>query len=178
LWQAAQMIERDFGGEFPQANLELQKLPGVGPNTAGAIAAYAFNQPAVFIETNIRTVFIHHFFKDQTGVSDKEILELVTKTLPGGAPRDWFWALMDYGSYLKQTVGNLNRASKSYGKQSKFAGSRRQLRGQVIRVLLERPRSLSELKVLVADPRLIGVLDDLTGDGLIQNTGKHVGLAS
>jgi A/G-specific adenine glycosylase len=44
---------------------ELRKLPGIGPNTAGSIATFAFNIPSVFIETNIRRVFLYHCFADQ-----------------------------------------------------------------------------------------------------------------
>ena len=61
LHEAARMIVDEFGGEFPKDQKDMQRLPGVGKNTAGAIAAYSFNQPSVFVETNIRTVFIHHF---------------------------------------------------------------------------------------------------------------------
>jgi A/G-specific adenine glycosylase len=167
LWRSAQMVVADFGGEFPRGARELQKLPGVGPNTAGAITAYAFNRPAVFVETNIRTVFIHHFFKHQRDIPDKTILELVEQTLDRERPRVWFWALVDYGAYLKQTVGNVNRASRSYAKQSKFAGSKRQLRGQVIRLLIERSYNQSELAGLLGDDRLDVVLDDLVAEKLI-----------
>lgn len=175
LWQAAQKIEQSFSGTFPRTVPELQKLPGVGPNTAGAIIVYSFNQPEIFVETNIRTVFIHHFFQGQTQVSDKDILLLVAKTLPDEERKErrWFWALMDYGNYLKQTVGNVNQASKSYAKQSKFAGSRRQLRGAIIRVLLEKPRRQDELMTMLPDERLATVLAELTREGLIRQTGKR-----
>lgn len=167
LWQAAQVIVRDFGGKFPREVIELQKLPGVGANTAGAVAAYAFNQPVAFVETNIRTVFIHHFFRDEQDIPDKLILDLVEQTLDRDQPRIWFWSLMDYGSYLKQTIGNLNRASKGYAKQSKFEGSKRQLRGQIIRSLLERPLDKGELNARITDERLASVLEDLVRENLL-----------
>jgi A/G-specific adenine glycosylase len=169
LWQAAQKVMDDFGGEFPATRGQLETLPGVGPNTAGAILAYAFNQPVAFVETNIRTVFIHHFFKDQAEISDKEILILVEKTLDNARPREWYWSLMDYGSHLKQTVGNLSTASKSYAKQSRFDGSRRQLRGRIIRQLVGGPANRETLAI--ADERLDGVLAELAAEGLIQKTG-------
>ncbi|HEY1835711.1 MAG TPA: hypothetical protein VGG13_02720 [Candidatus Saccharimonadales bacterium] len=170
LWQAAQKIEQDFAGIFPQEAAELQKLPGIGSNTAGAIIAYSFNWPEIFIETNIRTVFIHHFFEDKKGVSDKEIVELVEKTIDKSEPRLWFWALMDYGSFLKQTVGNLNKASKSYAKQSKFKGSRRQLRGEIIRQLLAEPAGKTGFTI--SDERLEAVLTELVREGLIEQHSK------
>ena len=100
LWQAAQYVTDQCNGVFPQTSAELQKLPGVGKNTAGAIMAYAFNLPVVFIETNIRTVYIHHFFADQGGVTDAAIYEVLEATVDQNNPREFYWALMDYGSHL------------------------------------------------------------------------------
>ncbi|HEU4966989.1 MAG TPA: hypothetical protein VFT53_05965 [Candidatus Saccharimonadales bacterium] len=188
LWQAAQMVMGDFGGVFPCARQTLTKLPGVGNNTAGAVMAYAYNKPAAFVETNIRTVYIHHFFHDQTGVADKDILALVAETLEawmreehdnntsGGGPglsRTFYWALMDYGTYLKQTVGNKSRASMSYAKQSKFTGSVRQLRGKVLRVLAAGPLGEAALVKLLSDERTHTVLAALTDEGMVR---RHSGL--
>ncbi len=194
LLSAAQKIMHEFDGIFPSERQQLESLPGIGPNTAGAIMAYAYDQPVVFIETNIRTVFIHHFFKDQTDIPDKDILGFVAASFPGvaekererlaqhsgsdvfrarrkekssGLSRAWYWALMDYGSFLKLTVGNLNRASKTYARQSKFAGSRRQLRGRIIRELLARPQSKVELDAEAGDARLDDVLADLVREGMV-----------
>jgi A/G-specific adenine glycosylase len=91
--------------------------------------------------------------------------------------REWYWAVMDYGTYLKQTVGNVGRASKSYLKQSKFNGSRRQIRGQVIRALVERSRTLQQLQALSADERLNEVLVALTAEGLIRKHGDTYSLS-
>lgn len=168
LRQAAQTLEDDFKGEFPRSVRALQTLPGIGAGTAGAIMAYAFNQPVVFIETNIRTVYIHHFFADQTDIADKAIIELVSQTLDSDNPREWYWALMDYGSYLKQTIGNLNRQSKSYAKQSAFQGSRRQIRGQVLRLLGAQPQTKRQLRAQITDERFDAVLAELTTEKMIQ----------
>jgi A/G-specific adenine glycosylase len=169
LWQAASIIENELHGGFPLTIDELVKLPGVGRNTAGAIMAYAYDEPVAFVETNIRSVFIYHFFKGHlAGVDDKAILDLVEQTLPNQDVRSWYWALMDYGTFLKQTVGNTARASKTYTKQSKFSGSRRQIRGRVIRLLLERQHTLDELYANVQDDRLKGVLQELVHERLIR----------
>ena len=172
LWQTAQDVTNDFGGIFPRTVEELTRLPGVGKNTAGAIIAYAHNQPIVFVETNIRTTYIYHFFENREDVSDEEILALVRQTLPAGKGnyRDWYWALMDYGSLIKQTIGNLNKLSKSYNKQSVFMGSRRQIRGQIIKLLADKPLSKSELGRRITDERLESVLDDLTREKLIKES--------
>jgi len=173
LHQTAGVVVREHKGRFPETIDELTKLPGIGSNTAGAILAYAFNQPVVFIETNIRTVFIHHFFHDRTDVPDAAILQLVAKNLDSRWPREWYWALMDYGAYLKQTAGNPARQSRSYTKQSRFEGSRRQIRGQVIRLLAVRPHTSRDLSSLIADERLADVLQELQQERLINRQGSR-----
>jgi A/G-specific adenine glycosylase len=177
LWQAARMIQNDFGGGMPHMRQDLQKLPGIGSNTAGAIAAYAFNNPEVFIETNIRTVFIYHFFAERDQVSDVELAPLIKATLDMEHPRDWYWALMDYGTFLKQTVGNLSRASKTYAKQSTFTGSKRQIRGQVLKLLTAKPHKNTELVKLLPDERLPEVLHDLLREGMIVEVDGAYSLA-
>lgn len=172
LWQAAQKVSRSFHGNFPSVVSELVELPGVGKNTAGAIMAYAFNQPVVFLETNIRTVYIHHFFHDQIDIPDAAISELVEQTLDHENPREFYWALMDYGSFLKQTVGNVSRFAKGYTKQSQFQGSRRQIRGQVLRLLAEEPKNLAQLTEIINDDRLAEVLSDLVSEGLIAQSAQ------
>ena len=141
LHQAAQMIMDQFGGELPADPDQLEQLPGVGSATAASLSTFAYNRPTLFIETNIRTVFIHHFFSDQDEIHDKEILPLVERTLDHDNPRDWYYALMDYGVMLKATQPNPSRRSKHHVKQSRFEGSNRQLRGQILKLLLEQPQS-------------------------------------
>lgn len=165
-----------ISGVRPWKYEDLVACPGIGSNTAGAILVYAYNQPAMFIETNIRTVYIHHFFKDQTAVSDKAILQILVQTLSYLAQRkidnlpnyrEFYWALMDYGAHLKTTIGNAARASKLYARQSVFEGSRRQIRGQILRLLGGKSYSRQAFSVLISDERLETVLDDLLKEGLI-----------
>lgn len=181
LWQAAQIVVKEYGGIFPKDQTELTRLPGVGANTAGAICAYAYDQPVVFIETNIRTVFIHHFFNDRTDVHDSELRPLLEQVLKeaqaqGLSPREWYWALMDYGTQLKATVGNASRASKHYAKQSAFAGSNRQVRGKVLRELADSAKTMKQLLEDIGDERLPLVLEDLLREGLIVQKKGRFGL--
>lgn len=166
LWLAAKEIQ--VKKIFPSSVRELVALPGIGTNTAGAILAYAYNQPALFVETNVRTAYIHHFFPNKNDVSDKEIIRLLDQTMDRELPRQFYWALMDYGSHLKATVGNLNKASKHYTKQSKFNGSRRQLRGQIIRTLGKRNYTLGELHTVIPDERLAEVLHELVAEDMVR----------
>lgn len=176
LWQAAQAVVNDHDGKVPESEAGLTALPGVGVNTARAVITYAYNQPVPFIETNIRTVYIHHFFQDTEMVHDKQLLPIVTETIDHEHPREWYWALMDYGTFLKKTVGNGSRYSAHYAKQSKFEGSKRQVRGKIIKLLTSGPREHDSVKLEVADDRFDIVLSDLVAEGMVGRSGKMLHL--
>lgn len=168
LHEAAKMIVAGFGGAFPPSTAELTRLPGVGKNTAGAIVAYAFDEPVVFVETNIRTVLFHHFFDDAALVDDRELLPLVRATLPSANIREWYWALMDYGTHLKRTAGSRLDVSRHYKKQAPLKGSVREVRGQIVRTLADGSLSEAELRsALHADDRFDTALTGLIRDGLV-----------
>jgi A/G-specific adenine glycosylase len=171
LHDAAKKIMREFGGQVPDTRDELISLPGVGLNTAGAILVYGFNQPVVFIETNIRSVYFYHFFKDATAVSDKELVKVVHATIDIEHPREFFWALMDYGAFLKkQGLGQISK-SQHYKKQSVLKGSLRETRGQIVRTLASRDMDESELRSEInADNRFERALESLKKDGLVSQT--------
>jgi A/G-specific adenine glycosylase len=143
LWLCAREIVERHRGRVPRTADELLALPGVGPSTAGAILSFAFNLPSVFIETNIRSVFIHYFFKDAVRVSDRELVPLVAATCPRDHAREWYFALFDYGVHLKQSGPDPARRSAQYKKQPPFKGSRREVRGGVLRLLAADPCGLS-----------------------------------
>lgn len=175
LKKCAEHIEKDFGGKFPKDFKTLCSLPGIGPATAGDMMAFAWNMPAVVIETNIRSVFIHFFFKNQEKVSDKEILPLVEKTLDMENPREWYWALFDYGAYLKQT-GNPSRRSSHHLTQSKFEGSHRQKRANVLRIILEKPRTQKEIqKISNYQSAIVSrIISNLEKDGFIKKNSDGI----
>jgi A/G-specific adenine glycosylase len=147
LKRAAQHLVSSFNGEIPSDIDSLTSLPGIGKATACAICAFAFKQPTVFLETNIRTVFIHHFFDTGNGVRDAHILPIVAQTLDHENPRLWYHALMDYGAALKKRYGNPNIKSALYQRQGRFEGSNRQIRGTIIKALV-RDESISERDLL------------------------------
>ena len=145
LQKLAQIIVSDYTGRLPNDYKVLPGLPGIGPYTAGAIRAFAFDLYTPIIETNIRRVFIHHFFNDQSDVSDADILHIMHDMGEIEHPREWYAALMDYGSTLPKIINhNPNTQSKHYTKQSKFAGSDRQLRGKILDILLENKKISKE----------------------------------
>ena len=137
LHKSAKVITKKFRGRTPKSYDALRSLPGIGPDTAGAVMAFAYNIPAVFIETNIRSVYLHHFFYDSTDVNDVEIFRLIERTLDRENPREWYYALMDYGVFLKKTIGNQNSRSRHYTKQSTFKNSDRQIRGAILHLLAQ-----------------------------------------
>lgn len=151
----------------PTTQAELMALPGVGMNTAGAIMNYVYEVAMPFIETNIRTVYFHHWFASQTAVSDRAVLDVVARTLDREYPRQWFWALMDYGAELKRQGYGRLQTSKHYIKQSPLEGSMRQMRGEIIRRLTSGQTMATITSQLRHDPRFAAAQQGLEKDGLL-----------
>ncbi len=178
LHDAAKMVVTRHNGLLPVAQDELMKLPGVGINTAGAILAYTYNEPVVFIETNVRTVYFYHFFKNQQDVADAAIREKLEQTIDREHPREFYWALMDYGSYLKKSGVKNVAASRHYRKQSPLKGSVREIRGHIIRELTQGERSYTTLrkKLDPGDGRFDDAYTQLLQDSLVEQRGGIVSL--
>lgn len=136
LHEAVKVITTIHQGVFPHTYSELIKLPGIGDYTAKAVRVFAFNEPEVMIETNIRAVMLHHFFPKKNNVSDIPINRYIAKTLDMKNPREWYAALMDYGTYLKKTTPNPSRKSRHHTKQKPFKGSDREIRGAILKAHL------------------------------------------
>jgi A/G-specific adenine glycosylase len=168
LHEAAKQVMSEHKGTMPKTAEELEKLPGIGPYTARAIAVFAYDTPSTFIETNIRAVFIHRFFPHKAKVDDKELLPLIEAATRDQDPREWYGALMDYGSFLKQTVGNASRRSTHHVKQKQFKGSLREARGLILKTLNEGRRTKPYLiaQTLLEPERVESALRGLEKDGL------------
>ncbi|MFP4301747.1 MAG: A/G-specific adenine glycosylase [Spirochaetaceae bacterium] len=177
LQEAAKRIVAEFGGRLPEEPERLRELPGIGESTAGSIVAFAFNRPVLFLETNIRTVYIHYFFPRESGVGDRELLPIVERTLSREEPREWYYALMDLGVLIKARVGNLTRKSRSYTPQSPFKGSLREVRGAVLRLLSRTDRPVARREIEEAlhfdTHRIDRSLLDLSREGLIVGEGSE-----
>jgi A/G-specific adenine glycosylase len=181
LHNAAQEIVQNYNGIIPNDPELLVQLPGIGKATAASICAFAFNSPTVFIETNIRTVFIHFFFSGQEKVHDKDIALLVQETVDPEHARDWYYALMDYGVMLKKAVPNPSRKSAHHAKQSKFEGSDRQIRGMIIKLLAKQqePIAKSGLIELIAkdSARVETIISQLIAESLVQSNDQSFWIA-
>jgi A/G-specific adenine glycosylase len=171
LHQLAQEVRLRHHGRLPSDPDKLQTLPGIGSYTAAAIAVFAFNKPYPMIETNIRSVYLHHFFPKEGAVSDAVLLNLIEQSMYKENPREWFYALMDYGAMLKARGNTAHRRSAHYRPQTTFHGSPRQMRGQVLRCLLTHKEGLSlrDMSEALAQPkaRINTALEALRDDGLI-----------
>ncbi len=142
LKRACEQVSAERAGILPVSTEELMALPGIGPATAAGVVAFAYDRPAVYLETNVRTVFIHEFFADAPKVSDSQLIPLVRDCCPEAGVRTWYYALLDYGAYLKASLGrdaDPARRSASYARQSPFEGSHRQRRAALLRVVLANP---------------------------------------
>lgn len=177
LHEACRKICQDYGGILPCDAERLDALPGIGPYTARAIVTFAFNKAEVFIETNIRSAFIDFFFSEAPTVSDAEIVPLVEQTLDRERPREWYYALMDYGAAVKHRTENPSRRSASYTKQSQFEGSLRQARGAILRQL-SKNGSVSLVEIAATEKidmeRLFSAAQKLSEEQLIrESNGRY-----
>lgn len=172
LQRIAQAIHLEHQGAVPCDPALLQKLPGLGAATAASICTFTHNLPAVFLETNVRTVLIYFFFDALQQIHDKELYPIAARLLDQTNPREWYYALMDVGVLLKKRVGNLTRLSNAYTKQSRFEGSRRQIRGRILEYLLAQGSlSREALEQVVADPkgRTASVIDELLKENFVES---------
>ncbi len=147
LKRACEACVEMYDGMLPLSVELLEQLCGIGPTTAAGIVAFAYDRPAVYIETNVRTVFIHSFFPEKDRVSDRELAPYVRAACPEEDVRGWYYALLDYGAALKAALGkgaDPARRSASYTRQSAFTGSHRQKRAEVLRIVLAAPSATAQ----------------------------------
>jgi len=171
----SEVVVAEYGGRLPHDVGALTALPGIGLNTAGAICAFAWNIPVVFLETNIRSVFLHSFFPRRREVGDASILALVEETLAMSNPREWYYALMDYGVMLKRMHPNPSRRGAAHQTQSRFTGSDREIRGAVVRALTSSSH-VSDVDIAECvgkeHGRVRRILGDLKREGMIKRSGR------
>jgi len=179
LKRLAEIVNDTYGGYVPSDVSLLMQLPGIGNATANAICAFAFNQPVICIETNVRTVFIYHFFSTKDTVKDIEIRPFVERTLDYDNPKRWYNALMDYGVALKKYCSNPGRKSAHHKNQPPFEGSARQVRGAILRALVTKSRqTFNELMNAVCfDPDVVEQnIQSLEKEGLVASKGRYISI--
>lgn len=171
LHEAAKAILARHAGKIPRDRKNLEALPGIGHYTAGAIRAFAFDESDDFLETNIRTVLTHHFFTKRREVSDQELLTILPRVRGRTSPRVFYSAMMDYGAFLKKKGIRINHKKKGYRKQKPFKGSLREVRGAVLRALVQ-GKSVSELEY--PQEKIHHAVTQLVGERMIIQKGKKI----
>ncbi len=181
LKRTAEIVVAEYGRRLPRERAVLEQLPGVGKGTSGSLMAFAFNKPEIFIETNIRRVFIHFFFPKRWNVTDMEMECYIERSVDRKNPREWYWALMDYGAAMPTAAPRVNPNCRSahYKKQSPFAGSDRELRGKIMRSTLSQKRNKISAKELLKElavprERFIDIIKNLTKEGFIVKKGDYI----
>lgn len=186
LHRTAQEVSEHLGGVVPADRAALLSLPGVGPSTAAGVRVFAYDLPDRYLETNVRTVFLHELLPLEVEVTDRELIPLVEAACPSDDVRGWYYALLDYGAFLKRTLPNPSRRSAHHTRQSTFEGSRRQKRAYLLRAVQDEGRadlahlsqSLDEAERQAGRPRVPvalaeSILADLLGEGFLeQDTEK------
>ena len=156
---------------LPKSYEKLLALPGIGPYTAGALMAFAydtFSHPV--IETNIRTVLIDYFHPGETDIHDgllyDDLSRLVTyQEVKDIGARHFYYALMDRGAHLKANKISHNSKCAHHTTQSRYEGSLRQLRAKTLFTITHR-------EALPLDERLDVVVSQLIKEEYIVKKGK------
>lgn len=177
----AAICARDYRGVPPPDERLLLELPGVGRYTARAVLAFAYGMATAFLETNIRAAIIFHFFRGQERVPDRQLEAVAASLLDHDDPRTWYYALMDYGAWLKKRKPNPARKAAAYARQSRFEGSVRQARGALLRALAGRgPASIEFLaaEAGVDYDRAATAAAGLVRDGLVKQEGQTIAFVS
>lgn len=167
LHDLAKKVSNDYNGDLLTA-LDQEKLPGIGSYTKRAIAIFAMNKDLIAIDTNIRRILIHEF-NFLHSITDQELEDVAMQCLPKGKSREWHNALMDYGATV---LTSRKTGIKPKTTQSKFEGSDRQIRAQILRYLLT-TQAMPPIQKLqthfkkISPSRLHHILTRMEKDGLL-----------
>jgi A/G-specific adenine glycosylase len=199
LQAAATAIVERHGGEVPDDRQALEALPGVGPYTATAVLAFAFERDVGVVDTNIARVLARSVGR---GLTAREAREIAETSVPDG--EGWWWnqTLMEVGarccrprvpqcdacplarrcSWLLAGHPEPDPAVGSAlvsGRQARFEGSQRQVRGRVLGALAGGPASLDSLieelvgtRALVEADAVVAAVASLVADGLVSAEGE------
>ncbi|EKE40297.1 hypothetical protein ENUP19_0304G0045 [Entamoeba nuttalli] len=170
---AIEVCER-YNGIIPSSVDKLLNLPGIGPYTANAVLIFSENQDIATVDANIRRILIHELSLDEK-TPENILFAYANKCLPLGRSRDWHNALMDYGA-LVATGKKTGITAKS--KQSKFEGSRRSYRAELLRRIRKNNGSLSiencEEVIKGTKYTLEEIIEGLEKDGIVHKEGDFI----
>ena len=182
LYESSKILaDQGFEGIYP--NFEM--LPGVGPYTKNAILSFAYGDNVLAVDTNLQRIIIRYFGIDNTKDYVKEYSNLLLKDINS---KDLNQAFMDFGSSIctssnaKCDICPLEKNCKKYFLDSKnsinkFKGSNRELRGKIIRLLLEENQiSVKEVekKIREDEKKIITAITGLKNDGLLKISKNNI----
>jgi len=205
LKKTAEMIIEKYKGKFPTNEKELLSLPGIGQYTSRAVLCFAFDQQVAVVDTNVRKVILTQF-KNELGImnyelgennkinnsllsiqdalktnkiTDKDIEVIAQLLLPKGKAYEWNQAMMDYAAAM------LKKEKIPIPKQTKFHGSRRYYRGQILKILLKKKNiSIGDVGPLIKKEFtssekewLLNLLEELQKEGFISIKNSNLELA-
>lgn len=204
LRKAAAMIVAEHDGEVPDDDAGLRALPGVGPYTAAAVRAFAFNQPAGALDTNYGRIIARWAGRP---LAMAEARELADEVVPRDAGWAWNHAMMDLGALVcvrrrprcdecpvrqwcewgsdpqpVESTPDPAVGSAMVGTADKpFAGSDREARGLLMKALIDGPvRAADAGKVMRFDDgdvaRAERLVSDLIAEGLVSRRGQKLWL--
>ncbi|MFA7286513.1 MAG: Fe-S cluster assembly protein HesB [Patescibacteria group bacterium] len=168
LLACAKRVCQEHRGRLPEDHKTLRSLPGIGEYTARAVNVFSRNSAAPCIDTNVRRVILSELSLSKT-MPVGELTVVARRLVP--KEKSWLWhsALMDYGAAVS-TARATGISPKV--KQTPFKGSVREVRGKVLRYLLEQraEQSMKVLRVVTgAETQVLQkVLLTLTREGFIQ----------
>ena len=203
LRRTAQLVVADHGGRVPDDLTGLLALPGIGPYTARAVLAFAFERDVAVVDTNTGRVLARRAGERLTPARAQELADA---WVPAGHGWAWNQGLLDLGALRCRPTGphctgcpvrrtcawararwpDPDPASRSAGvsvRQAPFAGSVRQARGRLLRALADGPVSLAAVATVVGwaerdDTEVGAVVDSLLADGLVHRRGRRLHLGS
>lgn len=198
LHDSAKVIASTHNNRVPNNREELLALPGVGDYTAAAIQAFAYGEPTLVLDINIRRFFSRYFDGIENPTSAPSLVErrLRYELIPAKDGDIWAAATMEFGALictaraplcdtcpLKKSCAWVEAGSpksEPTKKQAKFTGSDRQCRGVVMAHLRSNPKA-TKAKLITLwndEEQLLNALKTLTADGLIETTGRNYALAN
>lgn len=173
LQKLAQDIVEYHGGSLPKEEEELRNLPGIGPYTARAVIAFAFNKEVPVVDTNIRRVLIHELALPEE-ISVKDLEDIASRCVPKGKSCIWHNALMDYGAMEKTARAT---GIRPLSRQTKFEGSDREVRGYIVKTLVQSgPLGVADVKRKYGKERTSRVINALKSEGIIATDGDKLSL--
>ncbi len=181
LKKTAEAVITTYGGTFPKDETLLTKLPGLGTYTARAILVFAFGRNVATVDTNIRKIITHFFFKDRP--QKEEVIQAAAdQLLPLDKSWEWHQALMDYGALELNKFKRPDPPAGGRGTSIPFRNSDRFYRGRIIDRLREGDAAKALLveelsKTYQKDTEFIEkILLGLSKDGLLTLRGDVVSL--